>query len=575
MAGTKRMRLVLWFLGILSVTMAPAAPVHAAAPLRITHGIASGDPTATEIVLWARASGPAQMIVEYWTASAPDRLLRPKKEPPPVDERSDFTGKVVLEDLTPGTDYLYWIRFRDTGTGAEVVSETGQFRTLPDKDEERPLTLVWWGDLGGQQYCRDPVKGYVLFSRMAAVGADLAVANGDVTYADATCPTATPYPDHPRNALSDDQTVAVHQHVSATDRRWTTPADVLAAMRAKWKYNLEDEAYRRFRARTPHVYQWDDHDVMNDWSPAEARVGDLRGTEDARPMVMFSEPARQSLFEFAPIRATPDRLIYRSFRLGKLAELFAIDARSYRDENFLPDNPKTAFDGRLSKGERIRRPAQEKSMLGAAQRKWLLDGLKDAQARGVVWKVISTNDSVGVPSGSYQVFTPEGEMKPLYSVRDGWAAGMRFNDEPKGAQDNPSGYESELRTILRFIKTERITNVVWLATDVHHARLIEYRPDKELAGLVFHEFVTGPVSAISLPPAGAPLSKTFRPREWFARGGEPRKPPSPAGYSTFFNFGVLKIAANGTLTVEVRDLEGRIPKDKDRRPGMLKLTPRR
>ena len=207
-----------------------------------------------------------------------------------------------------------------------------------------------------------------------------------------------------------------------------------------------------------------------------------------------------------------------------------------------------------------------KSILGAAQRKWLLRGLKDAQTRGVVWKVISTNDSLGVPSGGYTLFAPEGEMQALYSVRDGWAAGMRLNSEPEGKQDNPFGFESELRSVLRFIKAEGITNVVWLATDVHHARLIRYEQTGDLAGLVFHEFVTGPVSALSLPPV--PLSTTFGPVELYARGGVP-------GRSSFFNFGVLKIAADGTLTVEVHDLEGRIPADERGRPGTVTLTPRR
>jgi phosphodiesterase/alkaline phosphatase D-like protein len=91
-------------------------------------------------------------------------------------------------------------------------------------------------------------------------------------------------------------------------------------------------------------------------------------------------------------------------------------------------------------------------------------------------------------------------MTPLYQVRDGWAAGAKLNTDTDGNQDNPLGFESELRSILVFLKAEGISNVVWLATDVHFARFLRYEPGGELTGLVLHEFLAGPASAISLTP---------------------------------------------------------------------------
>jgi phosphodiesterase/alkaline phosphatase D-like protein len=51
---------------------------------------------------------------------------------------------------------------------------------------------------------------------------------------------------------------------------------------------------------------------------------------------------------------------------------------------------------------------------------------------------------------------------------------MKLNTDTDGNQDNPLGFESELRTILTFLKTEKITNVVWVATDIHYARFLRY-----------------------------------------------------------------------------------------------------
>jgi alkaline phosphatase D len=535
-------------------------------PLRITHGIAAGDATASSVVIWSRASAAARMVVEYSSVTAPSWPLE-RRSGPSVGAAGDFTGKVVLDGLAPDTRYLYWVRFV-SADGTAVVSETGQFKTAPADDAARPVSLVWWGDIGGQDYCRDPDHGYALFIQMARLAPDLAIANGDSVYTDYACSPVTTVPDHPRNAVSPDPETAAYQLMSAADPRLGTPAEILAAFRAKWKYNLEDEPYRRFRAQTAHVYQWDDHEVVNDWAPGETNIGLLRGVVDPRPMSVLLVPGRRSLFEFTPIRPHPDGRIYRSFRLGRQAELFVVDARSHRDENLIPDGPARRLDVRLPNGERRRLEGKAKTMLGAEQREWLLAGLREAQARGITWKIVSTDVPLSIPTGGYTLFAPQGALTPVYHIRDSWAAGPRLNGDRDGNQESPFGFESELRQILAAIKTAGIKNVVFVATDVHHARLLRYEPGGELAGLIFHEFVAGPANAGSGAPG--PLSRTFNPLELFARGrgGDPTRP-------SFLNFGALRIAGDGLLTVEIRDADGAIPQDARGRVGALTLAPAR
>jgi len=72
-------------------------------PLVLTHGVASGDVTASSAVIWARSSGRAQMHVEVDTAPS---FSRPKSGRSALaSEGTDFTAQLTLEGLEPDTRY--------------------------------------------------------------------------------------------------------------------------------------------------------------------------------------------------------------------------------------------------------------------------------------------------------------------------------------------------------------------------------------------------------------------------------------------------------------------------------------
>jgi alkaline phosphatase D len=43
-------------------------------------------------------------------------------------------------------------------------------------------------------------------------------------------------------------------------------AETLAEFRGRYKYNVLDENVRRFNAEVPQIWQWDDHEIINNWS---------------------------------------------------------------------------------------------------------------------------------------------------------------------------------------------------------------------------------------------------------------------------------------------------------------------
>src|ERR1700749_12824 len=78
---------------------------------QITHGVQSGDVGADGGVVWARSDRPSQMLVEVATTESfgNARALPPIAALP----ESDFTAKMLLENLPAGQDIFYRVRFRD------------------------------------------------------------------------------------------------------------------------------------------------------------------------------------------------------------------------------------------------------------------------------------------------------------------------------------------------------------------------------------------------------------------------------------------------------------------------------
>src|SRR5688500_12820224 len=83
---------------------------------RITHGLQSGDVAVDSGMAWARADRPARMLVEVATSES-FRHIRHQAFIDVLPE-SDFTGKLLLEDLPSGQDIFYRVRFQNLSSPA-------------------------------------------------------------------------------------------------------------------------------------------------------------------------------------------------------------------------------------------------------------------------------------------------------------------------------------------------------------------------------------------------------------------------------------------------------------------------
>lgn len=148
---------------------------------------------------------------------------------------------------------------------------------------------------------------------------DFFLHSGDVIYADGPIPTEVAAEDGSlwRNLVTEEKSKV---------------AETLHEFRGNYRYNLLDQNLRAFNAEVPQIWQWDDHEVTNNWSPGM----ELDGRYQVRDIDTLVRRARQAYLEYAPMRqARGDRLgrIYRKVSYGPLLELFVLDMRSYRGPN--------------------------------------------------------------------------------------------------------------------------------------------------------------------------------------------------------------------------------------------------
>jgi len=492
-------------LPLLLTACRPAAPPAGPAPEITLAGpllFALGDPRPERAVLWARAGAPARLRVQIEGPAGPRDL-----EPVDLDAQT-FAAKVPLTGLSPDTSYRVRLRAEDLAVPAAAIAVTGAFTTPPAADEGRGLRAIVAGDLGGQGWCRDPERGYDIFRAMKGAGAQLFIANGDMIYADGACPPLNPGggPNRPGDFPS----------IGDPAVDWAAPGVARGVLDAHWLYNRSDPAHRAFLAEVPMIAQWDDHEVINDFgAPWQSwRTGD----PERAGYAALVEAGRAAFFDWNPIERHPDEpgRIYRAFRWGAHLEIFVLDARSYRDPNPEPDG-----EGR--------------TLLGAAQRQWLIDGLIASEA---TWKLVSSDVPISIPTGS----------AAWRAGRDGWASGDPEvgASQPEGEVDRSAetGFESELAAILSALDAADVQNLLFVTTDVHFAQSLRYDTDADGDGdaLVFHEFVSGPLNAWMGAPG--PLDSTFSPTSLYAEGG-------------LFNFLVLDLSADGAeVQVSTRGADG-------------------
>lgn len=272
---------------------APATATEALKDAGLSLGCAAGDVTSNGAIIWLRTEEESSVSVQYGTG--PTLRDFASTTPVKVFKNTDFTAKVMVDGLEPKTTYYY--------RGVVVGKKPGpicRFVTAPRPYDLANVFFAFSGDT------RERFQPFSIMDSIRAMRPDFFLHLGDTIYAD------------------------LDGVASQLPQFW-----------AKYAANRMDLPTQRLFSETSVYVTWDDHEVTDDYHPAN-------------PLAPIG---RRAFFDYWPIRQDPkdpDRL-YRSFRWGKAVELFILDTRQYRD-------------------------IAEGTILGRQQKQWFFEALSSSPA---------------------------------------------------------------------------------------------------------------------------------------------------------------------------------------------------
>ena len=390
-------------------------------------GVASGDPTPTGGVLWTRlAPRPFEpdggmdglRTVVSWEVADDARFTKiVQKGRATAAPELSFSVHVDVDGLQP--DRWYFYRFM----AGEAVSDVGRFRTAPAAGAKTPLAFAFAS-------CQRWDQGlFTAYAHFAQEEIDLAVHLGDYIYEGAS-PAA-----------------ALRAHHGLEIR-------TLDDYRRRYAQYKSDPHLQAAHARCPWLVTWDDHEVDNNYAGLTGE-NVMESTEQMRAR---RAAAYQAWWEHQPVRVPraqswADLSITRTINWGAMARFWMLDTRQYRDDQVCEDRP---LQGCAPWTDPSR------TMLGAAQEKWLVNGL-------------------GASSAHWQVLANQVMMAPFDSAP---------GDAVQVAPDMWGGYPVARDRLLNEVAKRAPNRTITLTGDIHSNWVNELRadytrPDRPTVGAEF------------------------------------------------------------------------------------------
>jgi alkaline phosphatase D len=353
LAASRRNALKLGLLGLAGI----GTPLLAQGAPRFTHGVASGEPGANQVLLWTRHAGDSDTVLRWELAEDTEFTRIAASGDCTASPANDGCAKVWARGLKPGR----WYHYRFIAPSGET-SLIGRTRTLPQGKTARFRIAVF--------SCSNYGFGWFnAYGHACEAGDfDLAVHLGDYFYEY----KRGVYPSE-KQGLGE-RLLPVNESVT------------LDQYRERFRTYRADPDLQRLHQLYPMVSVWDDHETANDTWKNGAENHDPSEGDWAMRKAMSEKAYR----EWLPVSDDD----YASYEVGDLATLFRLETRHIArdkpydlDEVFDAAAPGQA-EAALAKFRdgAWRDPARE--LLGEGQEGWLAKGLKSSARARKPWQVL-------------------------------------------------------------------------------------------------------------------------------------------------------------------------------------------
>jgi alkaline phosphatase D len=386
---------------------------------------------------------PKEDVLVRWRVAADERMSKIVREGnTTANPEWAHSVHVKVPGLQP--DRWYWYQF-DVGTGTgRMVSPIGRTKTAPaasSHPERFPFAFV---------SCQKYESGYyTAIDHLCEEDISLLIHLGDYIYEKG-----------PKNGV----------------RPMPIPTSVtLQDYRNRYAYYKMDPSLKRLHAQFPLAAVSDDHEVSNNYAGfIPEKESQVPGFHQRRAA------AYRAYFEHMPFRISVQphdayMTMYRTLRLGGLADIHMFDTRQYRTDQPCGDGTKPSCPAREGRS----------TMLGDAQETWLKNQLANGQATGTRWNVLA--------------------QQIIFSQID-----VSRTPEKEYMMDKWDGYPQARRRVVDHIVNTRLENVVVLSGDNHNNWVLDVKrdPDDERSSVIASEF-----SGTSLTSGGdgADLFSEFAP----------------------------------------------------------------
>jgi len=408
------------------------------------HGVASGDPDATSVVLWTRVTVAAPLEVEWQLASDPrfNRVVREGRVA--AGPERDFTVKVLAEGLEPGGRYFY--RFRAAG----VTSRVGQTRTLPIGRVERlGIALASCSNFAFGYF-----NAYDAIARDASV--DFVLHTGDYIY------------EYGADGWGGD--------IARKIGRVHEPANEIVSLfdyRTRHAQYKTDAGSQAMLAAKPLLACWDDHESANNpWTGgAQNHQPDKEGDWIDRRAASI-----QAYFEWMPVREPgPGRTrmqFWRTYVFGDLATLSTLETRHTaraRQIDYDPYRKTITSHAAAREMERDTFGAVGRTMLARELEADLTAAWTQSKLKNQPWRLIGNPMPIArtrVPDvvGLGLIPDPASQAKPLSAAVDmAWKGKWNLPFYP----DTWDGYEWARERLYSQAREVGVDDLVFLTGDSH------------------------------------------------------------------------------------------------------------